>query len=1664
MQEMLRQANNHFVRSKKYLEEKSGLGVRAAERYREIAAKCSFTGQGSGFAYHPSFTVGETLYQFLAIPPMRKRARRKGGAHSDSPDSPGPVVTRRHKPRLKLLIPDTLVFHVEDEPQWYYTDKDGYVACMSRYEPGQAVEQFGDIRFDEDLVAVRKQSCLLPFSGLREGEDQAAVYSTGNTLSLVNTKDLRVITGASMGTDGGKAAEAVAAGGGPFLVQKFVKSKGPHAFVVRQTVERGMPPTAWMISNRQPYGEEMDHPDSLLLAGPELLGRFTTTPLAKKWDKASAGNAGNTAANTGCCNITRLGPGACVETAEAAERIKRHLEVVLDRRLQMLVADFTRDDRDRLWFLQVKAFRFMGCAPRRPFRLTATARDNARSRLRGENPSAGGAAGRPASPSPASASPAAKRPASSGGHSNKGGAAGSSRGGVESDGDGGRVGDRGARRAPGSTGAGFGVNGVKEIPHGAGLGRGYDVFGEGGMSVGGDWEAAAEAAVAAAVRGEEGSGGSGAGGRGRKSERKRLACGMCGAMRTPEDVSFRMTAKMVRETLFHIWSRLPPDQVPLSLRISDGETHAGVATAAAAAFIARNANAANDGESFAGNLDHPVPADRLSLCRILVAVTEILDVPRAFLEEAAARSRSLRLGYDLLGQREMIHLKNPVAVAGAALKAPGGCGDVEGGGGDGSAGRRGKREEEERGSLVPISVNHFRVFSFLAGNTPLKGDLPRGSGLDDFLTCQGEVVMTLSLSRPAKMGKRSRHRVSRAGKTPWLSSGRAGEAKLGLGQFRNDHVQKIELQAPMLLSGAGELGRKREGQRSQMLLVKALLGLERVRSKVNISMLPTPPSYHRGVYIICSDRGGGPEEDETDVTCGGAGYHTGDPLPEAWVQIGRFSVPSPTRAARRDWYGDSSRPRSPATSTLSPTAADALQSRFIEGTYPLFDSSSSPESVESDNDGLKSSGRRDPRQEGGQHIRTRRMSSCFGGLFDPSLELGLHLYRMGPLNNYSTADGGIRCAVASRMDRPSGDAAEGASAACPDCSEQKDGNGPGSSGVGRRRRTLCVDAMAIAIDTTVDEGGQWYVSTYPLELLCLDLCVAHRSCWNIATSRKLLVTTDTPHHLWLRGKSPDSPRVPPLPVHLWVMNWKFPRGIMARLMEGQRRLCAVEGEGGGLKGHMRRLRRLGMKPLWWRPFLQQLSFGAQFNQPITDFMWPASLQRLSFGLFFNQPIVGTAWPASLQQLSFGDMFNQPIAGVVWPASLQQISFGKYFDQTIAGVVWPASLQQLSFGDFFNRPIVGVTLPGSARHLAFGKHFNRPVDGVVWPAFLQELSFAMWFDQPIAGVEWPAPLLQLSFGDDFDQPIAGVVWPASLQKLSFGWKFNQPITGVKWPTSLKTLSFGSSFNQPIVGFVWPTLLQQLSFGKRFNQPIGGAIWPSSLQQLSVGSLLDECIVEIVWPVSLRQLSFGEYFDQPIPRVVWPPFLQQLSLGNYFDQPIASIVWPASLQQLLFGRNFDQPIVGVSWPASLQGLSFGDRFNQPIAGIVWPASLQLLSFGDGFNQSIVGVVWPASLRKVSFGFKFNQPISEVVWPAALQQLSFRGWFNQPIARVAWPASLQQLSFGDEFNQPITGVEWPAPLQQLSFGTWFNQPVAGVVWPASLQRLSFGKYFNRPVSGVA
>lgn len=50
----------------------------------------------------------------------------------------------------------------------------------------------------------------------------------------------------------------------------------------------------------------------------------------------------------------------------------------------------------------------------------------------------------------------------------------------------------------------------------------------------------------------------------------------------------------------------------------------------------------------------------LTLCRFLVVIDDILDVPQAFLDDAASRDHSLELSYEFLGAREAVRLESPV--------------------------------------------------------------------------------------------------------------------------------------------------------------------------------------------------------------------------------------------------------------------------------------------------------------------------------------------------------------------------------------------------------------------------------------------------------------------------------------------------------------------------------------------------------------------------------------------------------------------------------------------------------------------------------------------------------------------------------------------------------------------------------------------------------------------------------------------------------------------------------------------------------------------------------------------------------------------------------------------------------------------------------------------
>ena len=60
--------------------------------------------------------------------------------------------------------------------------------------------------------------------------------------------------------------------------------------------------------------------------------------------------------------------------------------------------------------------------------------------------------------------------------------------------------------------------------------------------------------------------------------------------------------------------------------------------------------------------------------------------------------------------------------------------------------------------------------------------------------------------------------------------------------------------------------------------------------------------------------------------------------------------------------------------------------------------------------------------------------------------------------------------------------------------------------------------------------------------------------------------------------------------------------------------------------------------------------------------WPSELELLTFGHNFDKPLTGVRWPPRLRRLEVGAKFNHPVSDVRWPRGLREIVFGDMFDQ------------------------------------------------------------------------------------------------------------------------------------------------------------------------------------------------------------------------------------------------------------------------------------------------------------------------------------------------------------------------------------------------------------------
>ncbi|CAM9181549.1 unnamed protein product [Pylaiella littoralis] len=337
---------------------------------------------------------------------------------------------------------------------------------------------------------------------------------------------------------------------------------------------------------------------------------------------------------------------------------------------------------------------------------------------------------------------------------------------------------------------------------------------------------------------------------------------------------------------------------------------------------------------------------------------------------------------------------------------------------------------------------------------------------------------------------------------------------------------------------------------------------------------------------------------------------------------------------------------------------------------------------------------------------------------------------------------------------------------------------------------------------------------------------------------------------------------------------------------------------------------------------------------------PSEARRVTFGSNFNQPVTGIEWPHGLEEIDFGSKFTHPIAGATWPASLKKLSFvdASSFDQPLVGVTWPEGLKEISFGANFNQ-----NLSGKGTSTAVDEEEDEG-DKVQWPSTLERITLRS-YRRDLAGVSWPPGLRALTIDGGFDLTIDGINLPDGLEELDISSDFNHPINGVAFPTGLKVLTFGNRFNQAIDQTAFPAGLEKLTFGLSFDQPLERVELPASLTHLALNS---------------------DVFNRPVEGVAWPECMTELYFGDAFNQEVSSMAWPAGLVRLVFGDRFNKSVQGLGWPSKgLQEVRFGHNFNQPVESVVWPRSLKLLHFGARFKQCLSGAAWPSGLEVLDLG---------------------------------------------------------------------------------------------------
>ena len=199
--------------------------------------------------------------------------------------------------KLKMWVPDTVVFNDTDRPFWIYSNLNGEVCRFEGFNETEVYSKLPNSLSKSDASVLLKKPCY----------DHRRKRLAGNTTSLIPNEQLKDKVRMLTRGDGEKA-----------VLQRYILNHGVQRFICRTVYQQHRMPYAWLITSTHPNAVITDN----------------------------------------SANIVKVNSGKFLrDTAELVSRLVKFIEMHVKVTFEMLACDFIKDEGGLWWLINVKAFK-----------------------------------------------------------------------------------------------------------------------------------------------------------------------------------------------------------------------------------------------------------------------------------------------------------------------------------------------------------------------------------------------------------------------------------------------------------------------------------------------------------------------------------------------------------------------------------------------------------------------------------------------------------------------------------------------------------------------------------------------------------------------------------------------------------------------------------------------------------------------------------------------------------------------------------------------------------------------------------------------------------------------------------------------------------------------------------------------------------------------------------------------------------------------------------------------------------------------------------------------------------------------------------------------------------------------------------------------------------